>query len=95
MAWNGFGTTTAMNTPRPPAKRLLSPLAVAALLAIAPKCLVCVLAYAGLLGLGGVELCGGSASAWRGHLPLFIGIAGALLSLGFARCRQAALGKSL
>ena len=36
-----------------------------ALLALAPKCLLCVAAYAGLgaaLGLGGPELCGGSTS---------------------------------
>lgn len=39
----------------------------AAVLAIAPKCLLCVLAYAGLataLGLGGPEICGsGGASS--------------------------------
>ena len=38
----------------------------AAVLAIAPKCLLCVLGYAGLataLGLGGPEICGGSGGA--------------------------------
>jgi len=38
----------------------------AALLVAVPKCLLCVLAYAGLgtaLGLGGPELCGGATGA--------------------------------
>ena len=41
-------------------------LAPAAALAFAPKCLLCVLAYAGLgavLGLGGRELCGAPAES--------------------------------
>ncbi|MEO6993832.1 MAG: hypothetical protein ABI273_09405 [Lacunisphaera sp.] len=38
----------------------------AAILALTPKCALCLLAYAGLgtwLGLGGPELCGGPAGA--------------------------------
>jgi hypothetical protein len=65
-------------------------LAPAALLALAPKCLVCVLAYAGLgaaLGLGGPEICGASAGspgswaaslAWLGGAAA-AGVSGALL----------------
>ena len=46
----------------------------AALLALTPKCLACVLAYAGLagaLGFGGPEICGasaGTATAWTSWL---------------------------
>lgn len=53
-----------------------------ALLALAPKCLLCLAGYAGLgaaLGLGGPELCGGPAGesgAWVSAL--------ALLGAGFA-----------
>jgi hypothetical protein len=49
----------------------------AVLLAVAPKCLLCVLAYAGLgaaLGLGGAEICGGatgSPDAWASTLAWF------------------------
>jgi len=63
----------------------------AALLALTPKCLLCVLAYAGLgaaLGAGGPEICGGSAEslatwatvlAWLG-LALGLGAIGSLAS---------------
>ena len=71
-------------------RRWLLPAAVAAL---APKCLVCVLAYFGLgtaLGLNSPELCGGSdglSAAWATPV-LWLGIAGALAYLGLrARCR--------
>lgn len=51
-----------MPLPRPSSfRRALRWLVPAAALALAPKCLLCVLAYAGLasaLGLGGHELCG-------------------------------------
>ena len=56
-------------------------LAPAALLALAPKCLLCVAAYAGIgaaLGLGAPELCGapvGTAGTWTPWLL----IAGAVL----------------
>lgn len=58
----------------------------AALLALMPKCLLCVLAYAGLgatLGLGGPEICGGSTSSsilWFSVLAWF----GAGIGLGVA-----------
>ena len=55
--------------------RLLAPVA---LLALAPKCLLCVAAYAGIgaaLGLGGPELCGAPAGAWA---PMLL-ISGAVL----------------
>jgi hypothetical protein len=51
-------------------------LAVSALLALTPKCLLCVLAYAGIgaaLGLGGPEMCGapaGSTGSWASALAL-------------------------
>jgi hypothetical protein len=58
----------------------------AALLALAPKCVLCLLAYAGLgaaLGLGGPELCGASgdatiSSVWLPALGAAAGIAGYL-----------------
>ncbi|HEY4248895.1 MAG TPA: hypothetical protein VGM64_18875 [Lacunisphaera sp.] len=46
----------------------------AALLALTPKCALCLLAYAGLgalFGVGGSELCGGADSA-PGHWVLLI-----------------------
>jgi hypothetical protein len=56
----------------------------AALLALAPKCVLCVLAYAGLgaaLGFGGPELCGVTGDAtvswvWLPALGAAVGIAG-------------------
>ncbi len=55
----------------------------AALLALAPKCVLCVLAYAGLgavLGFGGPELCGAAGDAtgtwvWLLALGAAVGIA--------------------
>lgn len=73
-----------------PGKRLFPQLALAALLAVVPKCLACGLAYAGLLGLGGVELCGESAPAWTDALPLAIGVVSAVLFIGVTRCRRMA-----
>jgi hypothetical protein len=65
----------------------------AALLALTPKCLLCVFAYAGVggaLGLGGPEICGasaGSPAAWASSLA-WLGVAGGLGTFGFlARCR--------
>jgi hypothetical protein len=60
MAWSGSAITTATNVVTPRVKRF----AALACLAFGPKCLVCGLAYAGLFGLGGAELCGGAPSAW-------------------------------
>jgi hypothetical protein len=54
----------------------------AALLALTPKCVLCVLAYAGLgatLGLGGPELCGTAGNAagpWAAWLPALGAVAG-------------------
>ena len=54
----------------------------AALFALAPKCVLCLLAYAGLgaaLGLGGPELCGASgdtAGPWTLWLPAIGAAAG-------------------
>jgi hypothetical protein len=66
----------------------------AALLALAPKCFLCVLAYAGLgaaLGLGGPEICGasaGSPASWA--LPLaWLGVVGGIGTFAFlAHCRR-------
>jgi hypothetical protein len=60
----------------------------AALFALTPKCLLCVLAYAGLgaaLGLGGPEICGASAGApatWTFSLA-WLGIASGISLFGF------------
>jgi hypothetical protein len=71
-------------------RRPLRPLASVALLILAPKCAVCVLAYAGIgaaLGLRGQEICGaavGSESPWASSLAVFgvaLGIVGLLASL--------------
>lgn len=69
-------------------------LATGALLALAPKCLLCVLAYAGIgtaLGLGGPEICGAPAAtphAWTFSLAL-PGIAlGAAGFIGARKCRR-------
>jgi hypothetical protein len=65
----------------------------AAALALTPKCLLCVLAYAGLgaaLGLGGPEICGapgsdaGSWTTWLSALGL------AALAIGIFRAPSAA-----
>ncbi len=75
----------------------------AALLALAPKCFLCALAYAGLgaaLRLGGPEICGASADApipWIMVLT-WLGVASGLGTLGLlASCRRgraAPTGKS-
>lgn len=59
---------------RPPANSLVAKLTVITALALAPKCLLCGLAYAGLLGLGGVELCGATPTAsWPRFVPETLG----------------------
>lgn len=67
-----------MSSPRTKsALRAVRWLAPAAALAVTPKCLLCVLAYAGLgaaLGLRGPEICGapsGSVSLWMSLLTWF------------------------
>lgn len=67
----------------------------AALLALAPKCILCALAYAGLgaaFGLGGPELCGtaDSAAPWVTTLPLL----GLILGAGGWLARRAGLFKA-
>lgn len=63
----------------------------AALLALAPKCALCILAYAGLgtaLGLGGPEICGdaGTDSSWATVLPvLSVAMVAALILAGRSR----------
>jgi hypothetical protein len=71
-----------------PARRITgvgSWLAPALLLTLAPKCVLCVLAYAGIgaaLGLGGPEICGGpnavngSSVVWLSALGLAAGAVG-------------------
>ncbi len=64
----------------------------AALLALTPKCVLCVLAYAGLgaaLGVGGPEICGATnGSSWAAPLA-WLAVAGGLGALGcLANCRR-------
>lgn len=82
---------TAMSRRRPFAdrvRRLLRWLIPAALLVLAPKCVLCVLAYVGLgvaVGLGGPEICGatgnavGHWAAWLSALGAAMGIVGFIL----------------
>ena len=60
----------------------------AAFLGLAPKCVLCLLAYAGLgaaLGLGGPEICGASSGA-TGHWTVWLAALGiaALKKSGYA-----------
>ncbi|HEY8993193.1 MAG TPA: hypothetical protein VIM71_00795 [Lacunisphaera sp.] len=59
-------------------RRLCGSLLPAALLAVAPKCVLCLAAYAGIgavLGLGGPEICGASEPThWT---PVVLGALGA------------------
>ena len=75
-------------------RRAVRWLGPAALLALTPKCLLCVLAYAGLsaaLGLTGPELCGASAespASWVASLA-WLGGVGGLGAFGlFVTCRR-------
>ena len=55
----------------------------AALLVLTPKCVLCVLGYAGLgaaLGLGGPEICGAGGDT-TGHQAMWLAAAGAALGL--------------
>lgn len=81
-----------MPLPRPSSlRRAVRWLVPAAALALAPKCLLCVLVYAGLastLGLGGRELCGAPAgpAPLASDLALGIGvIATAITTVLFLR----------
>jgi hypothetical protein len=88
-------TSPPMSSPRNEfSRRAVRWLCPAALVAVAPKCLLCVLAYAGLgaaLGLGGPEICGapaGSPGSWASLLA-WLGIAGGVGAVGFlASCRR-------
>ena len=58
-----------------------------ALLALAPKCVLCVLAYAGLgaaLGLGGPEICGAPGDVTGQHAMWLVG-AGAAIGIATVR----------
>jgi hypothetical protein len=76
-------------------RRPASWLATGALVALAPKCLLCVVAYAGLgavFGLGGPEICGASSDivdSWTAWLPLSGVVLGASGFLTIRRCRRA------
>ncbi|HSI10236.1 MAG: hypothetical protein ACAH89_08780 [Rariglobus sp.] len=65
----------------------------AALLALAPKCVLCLLAYAGLgaaFGLGGPEICGapaGFTTAWPTALA-WLGVVMGVGTLGFFAHRR-------
>ncbi|MDB6165851.1 MAG: hypothetical protein JWQ83_991 [Lacunisphaera sp.] len=82
MACNGSAIMTAMQRFRPMLDRLRDWrwLVSGTALALVPKCLLCVAAYAGIgaaLGLGGPEICGASgrplAPGMWGLLPLAVG----------------------
>lgn len=93
MACNGSATMIAMSPRLRPAdvlRRTRGWLIPAALLALAPKCVLCLLAYAGAgaaLGLGGPELCGAAAGPAGQWLWLLAG-AGAVLGLVAWRRRR-------
>ncbi|HKB57421.1 MAG TPA: hypothetical protein VKC51_07510 [Lacunisphaera sp.] len=62
----------------------------AALLALAPKCVLCALAYAGLgvaLGLGGPEICGASGGA-AGHWTAWLLAPGLAVGAAGIFCAQ-------
>jgi hypothetical protein len=93
MACSGSATTTAMRLRPPLSERLRRRcrwLIPAALLALTPKCILCVLAYAGLgaaLGTGGLEICGAPADPagnWPWLVPA-LGMAAGVVAL----CRRA------
>jgi hypothetical protein len=74
-------------------RRPFRPLAVVVILALTPKCLVCVAAYAGigaLLGFSGPEVCGaaiGSPGPWASPLVVFGGALGIAGWIGSIYCR--------
>jgi hypothetical protein len=87
-------------------RRPFRPLASVALLALAPKCMVCVLAYAGIgaiFGLQGPEICGAAASSrglWASPPAQFgfaLGIVGLIARLWWRRSanRDTGNGRSL
>jgi hypothetical protein len=67
-------------------RHLVRWLAPAALLALVPKCLLCVMAYAGIgvaLGLGGPEMCGAPAGSTGLMAPALMISSLALGLIGF------------
>jgi hypothetical protein len=74
--------------------RPLPRLAAVVLMALAPKCLVCMAAYVGLggaLGLVGPEICGGTAAPAASWLPVLGGTLGATAIIGLALWRRRVL----
>ena len=75
-----------------PARRWLAP---ALLLTLAPKCILCLLAYAGLsaaLGLGGPEICGAPddpTAPWMTWLSALGLVAGAVIFFAHSPKRRA------
>jgi hypothetical protein len=62
----------------------------AALLALTPKCIACVLGYASLgamLGIGGPELCGAAGGAY-GHWEAWLLLIGAACAIGVFTIRS-------
>jgi len=56
----------------------------AALLALTPKCVLCLLAYAGIgaaLGLGGPEICGATSSSTMGLWTATLALSGLVLGV--------------
>jgi hypothetical protein len=84
MAWSGSAITIATTMCPPRSDWLREAVLPAAALAAAPKCVMCGLAYAGLFGLGGAELCGDSPSAWSRAWPV---LGGMLVAGSFLACR--------
>jgi hypothetical protein len=73
------------------ARRTAGALGAAAALALSPKCLLCLLAYAGMgaaLGLPARELCGGSPGGAGAWAPV-LGVAAAGLGLACFLVRKA------
>lgn len=82
------------SSPSSRATRAVRWLLPAALLAFVPKCMLCVMAYAGLgaaLGLGGPEICGapaGSPGSWVSSLAWLgvVGMGSAIVLIVGGRC---------
>lgn len=90
-------TATTMPSPRGERKRrVIRWLLPAALLAFIPKCLLCLLGYAGLgaaVGLRGPEMCGaspGSPASWASSLAWLGGAVGVIALFAASRCRRSA-----
>jgi len=99
MEWNGSVTMIVMSRRLQLADRfryVARWLWPAAILAMTPKCLLCVFAYAGLattIGIGGPEICGESNESVSSFLAIFfVGISVYSLAVfAHRRCREAKL----